>query len=166
VSGVPESRRNASCFTTLDGNTACSGTGKNPTALIRRRFNILNISNLLCVHFTHSTDLEQFLSRSKYALRSLYVVAVYLREILKQRTEGILSQQNVEEFSFLVASESIGSRTALEESTVTWERFQDYCEQDISSQTGRGPLAVDSSEEGDQESSYGSENIISASTCP
>jgi hypothetical protein len=88
VSGVPEFRRNAFCFTTADDSTACSGTEKKPTALIRRRFNFLDISNVLCLHFIHSIELDQFLSRSMYALRSLYVVAVYLREIRKQRAEG------------------------------------------------------------------------------
>jgi hypothetical protein len=165
VSGVPEYRRNASCFTTADDTTACSGTEEKPTALIRRRFNILDISNVLCVHFTHSIDLDQFLSRSTYALRSLYVVAVYLREILKQRAQGALSQQQVDEFRFLVASESIACRAAREESTVTWERFQDYCEQDMSSQTGRGLLAAENSDDSDQESSEGSENIIFAPAC-
>jgi hypothetical protein len=119
VSGVPEFRRNAFCFTTADDSTAFSGKAEKPTALIRRRFNILDISNVLCVHFTDSIDLDQFLSRTTYALRSLYVVAVYLREILKQRAQGALSQQQVDGFRFLGASESIACRAAREESTVT-----------------------------------------------
>lgn len=132
VSGVPTFALRAPCFIRDQSGNVVMGSDGLPLADIQRNSNTLNIAALLCLAFTQSVDLDTFLSRTPNALRSLYAVAIFFRDIVKKHVGHVLNRDAISTsratLGFLIAGESVLSRAVKSEGTISWQTLRERCE--------------------------------------
>jgi hypothetical protein len=124
--------------------------------------NIYDIATHLCITFTQTASFEKFLARSPNAIRLIYAVALFLRQVVKTYSDRPLTREDSEamrkKFGYLIAGDSIFSRfKKVEAIPKTWPQLQEIMSPVV-------PLTENSErggqDDGDNDSEYGSENEI------
>jgi hypothetical protein len=124
--------------------------------------NIYDIATHFCITFTQTASFEKFLARSPNAIRLIYAVALFLRQVVKTYSDRPLTREDSEamrkKFGYLIAGDSIFSRfEKVEAIPKTWPQLQEIMSPVV-------PLTENSErggqDDGDNDSEYGSENEI------
>jgi hypothetical protein len=131
VSDVPRSGQQYACFIRDMSQNVMKRSAGHPMAEVPRCMNALGIAKMFSLAFTQNESLENFLSRSANALRSLYTVAIYVRKIVKKYESTALLEDAIttskEAYGFLIAGASVFNRAVKPVETITWQHLQELC---------------------------------------
>jgi hypothetical protein len=131
VSDVTRSGQQSACYIRDMSQNLMKGSAGHPMAEVPRCMNALGIATMFSLAFTQNESLENFLSRSANALRSLYTVAIFVREIVKKYASNALLEDAIttsrETFGFPISGDSVFNRAVKPVETITWQRLQELC---------------------------------------
>jgi hypothetical protein len=164
VSDVPNSGLHYSAFIRDIHKAVKTGSDGHPLACVTKHLNTYDIATHFCITFTLTVSFEKFLARSPNAIRSIYAVALFLRQVVKTYSARPLTREDSDamrtRFSYLIAGDSIFSRfenSKVEAIPKTWPQLQEILGPVV-------PLTEDSEHggkgDGDNDSEDGNEKEI------
>jgi hypothetical protein len=162
VSEVPPSGMRYSAFIRDIHNNVKTGSEGLPLACVTKDLNTYEIATQFCTAFTQTASFEKFLTRSPNAIRSIYAVALFLRQIVKAYSDRPLTREDSDairmKFAYLIAGETIFTRLEkVEAIPKTWPQLQEIMGPVV-------PRTEDSErggqDDGDNDIQDGSENEI------
>jgi hypothetical protein len=92
VSDVPTSGLHYSAFINDIHNAVKTGSDGLPLACIMKHLNTYDIATHFCIAFTQTVRFEKFLARSPNAIRSIYAVALFFRQVVKAYSDRPLTR--------------------------------------------------------------------------
>jgi hypothetical protein len=130
VSEAPPSGMHHSAFIRDIHKNVKTGSDGLPLACVTKDLNTYEIATQFCTAFTQTASFKKFLTRSPNAIRSIYAVALFLRQIVKTYSDRPLTREDSDEmrtkFAYLIAGETIFTRFRKVEATPkTWLQLQE-----------------------------------------
>jgi hypothetical protein len=111
VSEVPATGLHYSAFIRDMDKTVKTGPDGLPLACITKHSNTYDIATHFCIKYTQTTSFEKFLARFQNAIRSIYAVALFLRQVVKTYGNRQLTREDCDamrtKFGYLIADHSI-----------------------------------------------------------
>jgi hypothetical protein len=130
VSEVPATGLHYSAFIRDMHKTVKTGSDGLPLACVTKHLNTYDIATQFCITYTQTTSFEKFLARSPKAIRSIYAVALFLRQVVKTYSNRQLTREDCDamrtKFGYLIADHSILPRLErVEAIPKTWPELQE-----------------------------------------
>jgi hypothetical protein len=127
---VPTSGLQYSAFIRDIHKAVKTGSDGLPLACVTKHLNTYDIATHFCITFTQTVSFEKFLARSPNAIRSIYAVALFLRQVVKTYSDRPLTIEDSDamrkRFGYLIAGDSIFSRCEkVEAIPKTWPQLQE-----------------------------------------
>jgi hypothetical protein len=130
VSEVPATGLHYSAFIRDIHKTVKTGSDGLPLACVTKHLNTYDIATHFCITFTQTASFEKVLGRSPNSIRSIYAVALFLRQVVKTYSDRPLTREDSNamrtKFGYLIAGDSIFSRfEKVEAIPKTWPLLQE-----------------------------------------